>query len=109
MRVVELAIGITSGNRASDVSARILAKMSVSLSASWNASLTAHTAHDTSNTVLVSRRIWCARTFRRLKKSNLSRTFELIAFSRRTQETSLILCFFLSENIETNSHRRTYF
>ena len=30
-RVVELAIGITSGNRASDVSARILARMSVSV------------------------------------------------------------------------------
>jgi len=43
-RVVELAIKITSGNRASDVSARILARMSVSVSvsASWNSSLNEH-------------------------------------------------------------------
>ena len=46
-RVVELAIGITSGNRASDVSAKILARMSVSVSvsASWNSSLTEPRCH----------------------------------------------------------------
>jgi len=41
-RVVELAIGITSGNHASDVSATILARMSMSVS--WNSSLTLEAA-----------------------------------------------------------------
>ena len=46
-RVVQLAAGITSGNRASDVSARILAMMSVSVSvsASWNSSFKPHRPH----------------------------------------------------------------
>jgi len=37
--IVQLATGITSGNRVSDVSARILARMSVSVSESWKSSL----------------------------------------------------------------------
>jgi len=41
-------IGVTSGNRSSDVSARILARIPwhLSVSASWNSSLTQHSSHN---------------------------------------------------------------
>jgi len=52
---VQLATGIASGNRSrvSDVSARILARMSVSVSVSWNSSLIPRTKDEASRDVFI--------------------------------------------------------